>query len=219
VSVVQEQPQDGNLPAARRRLEAAVWALVEPRTQWIEGKARHAPCLYLQLRDAVPGEQGNTRGQPRSVVPFWPDAMSLLDQIDTRIGIEQPMFKGVPPTVGRLRLIVARKWRPQDTRKVDQIADVIEQWVKEIDGLLNPEPSVYLYAAPPAIGAAACTACQTDYVWKPDPGDNGRPKRQPALKVTKDGCRCQKCHASWEPGQLRMLAAALGYPLPAGVLE
>ena len=210
--------EDGNLPAARRRLEVAVWALVDPQSQIIEGKMRHAPSLYLQLRDAVPGQQAGSRGQARSVVPFWPDALKLLEEIDTRIEIEQPMFNGVPPTVGRLRHILARKWKPQQTRYIEEFAAVVEGWVKEIDALLNPEPSVFLYA-PTGSGAAACTACGTQYVWKKDSGDNDTPKRQPALKVTKDGCRCQRCRASWEPGQLRMLAAALGYPLPDGVLE
>jgi hypothetical protein len=106
----------------------------------------------------------------------------------------------------------------EDAATVNGIADTLEAFQKRIKDKLNPEPVIYLMA-PDKPGAAACPACGTDYVWRPDPGDNNIPKQQPALKVTKDGCVCQRCHYSWEPGRLRMLAGALGYPLPDGVLE
>jgi hypothetical protein len=149
-------------------------------------------------------------------MPGWLDAFQLRDEIDQALAIWQPAYTGVPPTIGRLKCLQARPWRPQDTHQISQITTAILEWTADIDALLDPEPVVFLMA-PHSSEPAACTNCGTRRVYRIDSA--GERVRQPALKVTKDGCRCQNCHASWEPGQLRLLAAALGYPLPAGVLE
>jgi hypothetical protein len=210
---------DGNLPLALRELEDAIHALCSPLPRLIDNRLVHVPSRYLQLLDATEGEQSNTGGGggSKSRPPCWLDALDALNEIDTAVSIWQPAFAGVPPTVGRLRCIQQRSWRPQDVRRIGQITAVVTEWATAIDALLNPEPVVYLMAPNPSTEPAACTACGTKRVYRKD--STGERVRQPALRVTKDGCRCQHCHASWEPGQLRLLAAALGYPLPAGVLE
>lgn len=209
---------DGSLPLALREFEDAVHALCSPQSRMVDNRLIPIPSRYQQLFDATDGEQVNTGGGggAKSRAPGWLDAFQLRDEIDTALAIWQPAFTGVPPTVGRLKWLLARKWRPQDCRQIQQIVTAVNEWATDIDALLDPEPVVYLMA-PHSTGPAACTNCGTRRVYRIDSA--GERVRQPALKVTKDGCRCQHCHASWEPGQLRILAAALGYPLPEGCLE
>lgn len=227
-------PQDtpgGNLPAARRRLEYAISALCEPKPVTVhrDDGSTHITWLdsaYSQLLDAVSGQTGERSGGAASA-PLWPDMLDIRKKIDKQVAKWNPEYplpdvaddEPTPTTVARLWAINARKWRVEDVDLVESRTAIIDGWVKEIAEKLNPEPVIFLMAPSPAKGAASCTACGTDYVWRKDPSDNNKPKRQPALRVTKDGCRCQACHANWAPGSLRLLAAALGYPLPAGCLE
>lgn len=218
-----------NLPAARRRLDCAISALIDPKPipiqrdngtttiEWLDS-------LYDQLCDAVAGQTGERSGG-HSTTPIWADIIDTLNDIHKHITQwhpEWPLIDAMnptPPAVLRLQAIAQRTWTVEDTQHVETIAATLEGFAANITAKLSPEPVIYLMAPAPQKGAAACTACGTDYVWRKDPSDNNKPKRQPALKVTKDGCHCQECKAAWEPGQLRMLAAALGYPLPQGVLE
>lgn len=210
---------DGALIPAKQLLEDALHALCGPQSRLLHGKVLYIPSRYMQLRDATVGEQSNTGGGggSKSRPPFWTDAFDLLAEIDTAVEVWQPAFSGTPPTVGRLHWIAQRKWRPQDVHQIGQITRAIAEWAAGIDALLDPEPVVYLMAPDPSTEPAACTNCGTRRVYRKD--STGERVRQPALRVTKDGCRCQHCHTSWQPGQLRILAAALGYPLPAGVLD
>lgn len=220
----EEVPEDGALIPAKQALLDAVHKLCGPQLRLVEGKVFQVPSRYMQLHDATAGEHANSGGGggSKSQAPHWTDAFVLRDEIDVAIEIEQPAFSGVPATVGRLWWIADRKWRPMDVHRIEQIIEALVNWSDRIDALLDPEPAAFLYA-PNKPGQrsstepAACTACGTRRVYRIDM--SGERVQQPALKVTKDGCRCQRCHASWEPGQLRLLAAALGYPLPSGVLE
>lgn len=224
------QPRQ-DLPAARRRLEIAVSALIEPKPVTVHRdddttQITWLDSLFDQLLDAVSGQTGERSGGPSSV-PLWADVLDDLTDIEKQVAVWHPEWPipdistdtPTPTVIARLRLIQARKWRVEDVALVEDIAAQIDVWVEKIQAKLNPEPVIYLMAPAPARGPASCTACGKDYVWRRDASDNGKPKRQPALRVTKDGCRCQACGATWEPGSLRLLAAALGYPLPAGVLE
>lgn len=222
------QPQH-DLPAARRRLDNAISALIDPKphtihrddgtthTQWLDP-------LYTQLQDAVAGQTGERSGGP-TTTPIWADILDILNHINHTITQWHPQHPLIdannpqPPAVLRLHALAQQTWSIEDTPHITTIATTLEQFATTITTKLTPEPVIYLMAPPPNKGAASCTACGTQYVWRKDPSDNNKPKRQPALKVTKDGCHCQSCKATWEPGALRLLAAALGYPLPAGVLE
>lgn len=214
------KPRPKDLPGARRLLDKAVTNLVEEKPHTVHrdnGRTDTvwAPSLLEQLYAAKAGQTGERSGG-QSSTPVWADILDLIDKIVAKVLEWQPEGKSL---CGRLRAINGRTWTVDDTPKVLAIARQLEQFATMIDAKLNPEPGVYLYAPPPSKEAAACTACDTQHVWRKDSGDNNRPVRQPALKVTAYGCVCQNCGASWEPGRLRLLAAALGYPLPAGVLE
>ena len=201
--------EDGNLPAALDRLEHAVHDLIEPQTMYVDGHAHYAPGPYLQLASATAGEQqGGGRGW-LSKPPLWIDAVQLLMEIDTAVEIMQPMFRGVPPTVGRLRCYITRKFRPQDCRMLDQVSGNLEAWNKQIDALLNPKPVKHFSAPCPACGATTARRHK-----------DGEMVRVPALQVSAEtGCTCLVCRYIWEPARFRLLAEVLGCSLPAGVLE
>lgn len=224
---------ENNLPAAKRRLDNAISALIDPKPVVLDRDDGTKPITWLdplldQLLDAVSGQTGERSGGA-STIPVWADILDEVNKISSKVAEWQPEWpmpdvsqdQPTPTVIARLQALGDRKWSVEDAPLVDSIAVQLEKFAVTIREKLTPEPVIYLMAPAPQTGAAACTACGTDYVWRKDAGDNDRRKRQPALRVTKDGCRCQnpQCGASWEPGQLRMLAAALGYPLPSGVLE
>lgn len=230
MNAAHNQRQD--LPAARRRLDYAISGLIDPQPVTVTREDGSTTLSWLdplfdQLADAVAGQSGERSGG-QSTVPIWLAIVKLVDDINTQVRLWSPEWPHpdlkhtpVPTTIARLQALKDRKWRVEDTDHIDSISVTIDGWIATIRSKLDPEPVIYLMAPPPETGAAKCTACGTDYVWKPDPDENNKPKRQPALRVTKDGCHCQnpKCGARWEPGSLRVLAAALGYPLPEGCLE
>lgn len=203
--------EDGNLPAALHALELAVDALTGTQSARINDRWVYGPSKYMQLRDAVTGEQLNTGGGGggKSRPPMWVDSWDLMNEIDQTLEAWQPAFDGVPATVGRLRCILARKWRPMDCRSIEQITTAIQAWVMQIDELLNP-PRRWTLASP-------CPSCNTTTVYRRDGG--GEMVRQPALQITPTGCVCVKCRASWAPEYFTHLARVLGYELPTGVLE
>jgi hypothetical protein len=224
------QPRE-DLPAARRRLDYAISALLDdkPITVHRDDDTTQIVWLdpiYTQAVESIAGQTGERSGG-RSTTPIWANLLDLVTKIDRQVAQWHPEWPipdvgqddPPPTTVARLRLIQARKWRVEDVPLVEAITAKIDAWVAEIQETLNPEPTIYLMAPSPSKGAAACPACGTDYVWKKDAGDNNRPVRQPALKVTSQGCHCQKCRTAWEPYSLKILAGALGYPLADGVLE
>lgn len=204
--------EDGNLPAALKALHDAVHLLIEPRATLHEGAVINGPSLYLQLWDAVDGEStngGGAGGGAKSRPPFWIDAWDLKNEIDQTLEAWQPAFTGVPATVGRLRCFVQRKWRPQDAKQMEGAAAVVAAWTNQVDELLNPKPKWTL--------AAACPACGTKTVYRKDSA--GESVRQPALQIGPTGCTCISCRYVWDPSRFQILAGALGYPLPPGVLE
>jgi len=203
--------QEAALPVVLRALRDAISALIDPKHTYIDGVRHSGPSLYMQLWDATPAEQISGRRVTESTAPSWIDALNLRIEIDTRIEIEQPSFRGVPPTVGRLREISKRGWRPQDVRYITQFTHVLELWAKEIDKLLNPAPQWTL--------PAACPACGLSVVYKRDAA--GDRVRQPALQIGPHGCFCANphCDAHWAPEHFLFLSNLLGYPLPSGVLE
>lgn len=201
--------REENLPDAVLHLRRAIDALIEPRQEIIEGKRRVGPSLYVQLWDAAPLEQITGRRELSATAVTWIEALRLRIEIDQRIELEQPMFRGVPPTVGRLREIAKRGWKPSQARYVDRFAGALQDWAKEIEELLNPQPQWTL--------AAECPNCGQAIVYGTDSA--GERVRKPALSIGPQGCVCQRCRTVWTPDQFLFLARVLGYEPPAGVLE
>lgn len=208
---MQNARHDGELKPALTRMRRAVDDLIEPRATIVNNAVVKAPSLYMQLFDSIRGEQGTANGSAaRSMPPVWVDAADMLNNIDLMVSVWQPGFSGVPPTVARLRLFVGQQWRPQDTRSVEQIAGIVEAWVSEIEGLLDPISTKYV--------SAACPACGERWAYRTDSA--GEQVRVPALRiVTETGCTCQACGASWGPEKYLFLCNLLGFERPAGVLE
>ena len=198
-----------DLPDAVSYMQEAIDAMIDPQTSIISRKKHHAPSIYMQLWDAIAGQQGSGGGVARSMPPFWCDAVDLLNEIDTAIEAWQPQAAGVPPTVGRLRVIQARTWRPQDVRQIQQITKILHTWTIQIIGLLNPEGVKYI--------SAPCPACGATTVYRKDSA--GENVKAPALQIITDrGCTCHACHAHWGPELYLHLCRVLGFQLPEGVL-
>lgn len=211
--------EDGSLPLALRKLDDALHALCEPRSQLADGRMAYVPSRYLQLQDATGGQQSNPGGGggSKSRPPLWADAFDQLREIDVAVEAWQPAFNGVPPTVGRLRCLRARGWRPQDTKQIEQITSNLLEWVAAIDALFAEEPVRALWAAQGG-GFAACPHCGKTMAKKRDRG--GELVQYPALQVLNDGStRCMACKTSWSPQLAMWVCRQLGYETPVGVLE
>lgn len=211
MNVVEPVDEDGALQPALQLLGDAIHRLCGPRSQFMEGKLLWSESRYMQLRDATAGEQVNTGGGggSKSRPPFWTDAFDLLKEIDESVACWQPAYDGVPPTVGRLRWIEARSWRPQDCRQIGQITGAVAEWAAQVDALLDP-PRRWTLPNP-------CPRCGKAVVYRKDPG--GESIRQPALQIGTEGCSCANCRAVWPPDQFEFLARVLGYERPEGVLD
>lgn len=202
--------EDGALQPALRALETAVDALTAPQSKYLENRLVYAPSKYMQLRDAVVGEQMHTGGGggSKSRPPLWTDAFDLLREVDDAVECWQPAFNSVPPTVGRLHHIVARPWRPQDCHSIEQITTAAQAWCMQIDELLNPK-SRWTLPYP-------CPNCQATTVYRRDSG--GENVRSNALQISPEGCMCAQCKAHWPPGKFLFLGRLLG-SVPANVGE
>lgn len=199
---VEPVEQDGNLPAALRELDDALHALTNPQQQVINDQLMIGPSLYMQLWDAVSGESTNGGGAgsgSKSRPPVWIDAFDLCHEIDQAVECWQPMHTGTPPTVGRLKHLRARAWRPQDCRQLEQITTACAAWATSIDELMNPKPKWTL--------PYPCPNCQTTHVYRRD--SSGEMVRQYALALSPEGCQCTRCHAQWAPGQFMFLGRLL----------
>jgi hypothetical protein len=207
--------EDGNLPEARRRLGDAVAKLCDPQATMVDEAVHWLDSLYVQLRESLPGDQGQGHGVARSLPNIWLDACDLLSEIDTAVAIWEPKVvidvsvEPPPMTVIRLRALEKRGWRPQDVRSIDQISGNLESWVGNIRQLLTPTPKWSL--------PNPCPACGTKQVYRKDSA--GDLVRQPALQIGAMGCECMRCHHMWAPQYFQHLASVLNYPLPEGVLE
>lgn len=76
---------DGSLPAARRRLDLAVHALIEPQPHTVHRDDRQPEITWIdswydQLVDAVAGQTGERSGR-YSTTPLWADALDQLTKI------------------------------------------------------------------------------------------------------------------------------------------
>ena len=79
--------------------------------------------------------------------PVWVEAMDLRVEIDDAVRAWQPDGASTPD---RLRGLAARRWRPQDTRSVEQIAANLESWAAPIKALLSPQHVKHVSSPCPA---------------------------------------------------------------------
>ena len=198
---------DGNIGAARTKLDRAFRRLFDKRRAVYHDRSVFAPSLYDQLRSDLAGTQGDTRTPAKSLPPIWIDASMLLTTIDRQCHTWMPKPGS---TFARMGSLVATSWRPQDTEKVTDMARTVDGWAESIIHLLDPESVKHI--------TAPCPSCGRGFIHRKDSA--GDTVRQPALKVmTNVGCTCQACGATWSPDRYLFLCRLLGFELPAGVLE
>ncbi|QLF84311.1 hypothetical protein SEA_SOUL22_94 [Mycobacterium phage Soul22] len=205
------QPNDeGHLPAARAEFQTAITAFIDPIPTLHNGNMLHAPSLYMQLFDAVGGEQAQTGngGGSKSKPPLWTDALVLLQDIDLMVSVWQPGYKGIPPTIARLRFLQEQSWRPQDVKHLEKMTSVLKSWCEDIDRLFNPVHVKHV--------SAPCPNCNATHTYRRD--NAGENVRVPALQlITSTGCTCLVCRTIWPPEQFLFLCKLLGFDLPKGV--
>ncbi|WP_062989879.1 DUF7341 domain-containing protein [Nocardia anaemiae] len=150
--------------------------------------------------------------RPRSLPPAWVEGLDWLTEVDTTVGSWCPdagADNGQPDTVRRLNQLAAMRWTPANSEALHHWITELQRWANSGEALLEPKRHWEL--------VAPCPACGVRTVHRPDA--TGEPVRQAALQITADGCICQSCRTGWAPTHYRLLAAALGCQLPAGVLE
>lgn len=198
---------DGNIVAARTRLEHAVDRLIKPRLGTHHNHTVTALSLYGQLVSDLAGTQGDTRTPAKSLPPLWIDACQLRSDIDTQTHKWVPKPGSTPQ---RLQSLQVKSWRPQDTDLVTGMARTVDGWCESITNLLDPQSCKFI--------SAACPSCGRETIYRKDSG--GEVVRQPALKLEINvGCQCQHCKAFWAPDRYLFLCRLLGFELPEGVLE
>jgi hypothetical protein len=198
---------DGNIVAARTKLSQAVDRLCKPRMAVYHEKTRYGLSLYCQLESDLAGTQGDTRTPAKSLPPLWIDAVQLIGDMDSETRKWCPRLKRTPY---RLTWLAEKRWRPQDTDHVTEMANTVDNWCETITHLLDPKSVKHI--------SAACPSCGRGFVYRKDSA--GETVRQPALKVvTETGCTCQACQAHWAPDRYMFLCRLLGFALPEGVLE
>ncbi|WP_067844508.1 DUF7341 domain-containing protein [Nocardia lijiangensis] len=169
--------------------------------------------VYGEIRAELAARQGEGGTlRPRSLPPAWVEGLDWLTDVDTTIAAWWPgasPTEGQPETVCRLNELAATAWAPEDQQFVREWINQLVRWSETGKALLEPVRRWEL--------VAACPACGVRTVHRPD--TSGEPVRQAALQITTAGCTCQSCHTVWAPTHYRLLAAALGCQIPAGVLE
>lgn len=214
---------DGDIQAARSRLNRAIAALIDPqpRPRYLEdGRVVNEwlDPIYHQLRVSTGGQNVAEKGDSRkSRLPIWVDAVDLLTQIDATVILWSrisPLTDLPPtrtwPTVARLQALDRATYRPQDTAQVMRWTTMVREWVGKINHLLDPESVKHI--------SAPCPACGQATIYRRDA--SGEVVRQPALQlVTNQGCTCLACKTHWEPTKYLFLCKLLGFDLPEGVLE
>lgn len=198
---------DGNIQAARKKLQDAVERLLERRPWQHRDGTVYAPSLYFCLVSDLAGTQGDTRTPAKSLPPVWIDAVQLRQDIDAQVH-QWVTMPGTTPW--RLNILKVKSWRPQDTDKVTDMARTINGWCQSITSMLDPESRKYI--------KEPCPRCGRDVVWRKDSA--GETVRTPALEIRANiGCSCQACGAFWEPSKYLFLCTLLGFDLPEGVLS
>ena len=174
--------------------------------EYVDGEILSAPSLLDQLADAMfpgRGPEGNYRRAGRRL-PLWLDPLDLVSEID----VASMLWSRGADTATRFLALTGRTWSVEDTKRINAMADAIEQWAAQIDAPLNP-PARWSLPNP-------CPACGVRTVHRVKDGEQ---VRVAALQVGADGCECQSCRTVWTPDRFVFLRKVLGYEMPAGVLE
>ncbi|MGV9611371.1 DUF7341 domain-containing protein [Nocardia xishanensis] len=204
--------------AVSAELDDAVHALIGYRLDRhtdTDGETRsgYRQSVYGEIRTELAARQGDGGTlRPRSLPPAWVEGLDWLTDVDTTVASWYPdpgSEDGQPETVRRLNQLAATIWAPEDQPYVREWITQLLRWSETGKTLLEPVHRWEL--------VAACPACGVRTVHRPDA--SGEPVRQAALQITAEGCICESCRTRWAPTHYRLLAAALGCHLPAGVLE
>jgi uncharacterized protein with PIN domain len=190
---------DGNIHASVSKLHRAVAELFVEQRKQFANRMLVAPSLYRQLEDLVHGQTGERSGG-RPGAPLYVDCLDLLVRIDAE---SAKMCRGTDNVEIRIQWLINHNYRPQDSALVESWADQITQWTRLAQAILDPDPHWTL--------PNACPECRTKVVYRTVAGEE---VRQPALHITHEGCRCQRCRTLWPPDRFELLAKILN---PDGV--
>ena len=199
---------ESTLPAAVDDLHRAVGELVDPIKRLVGGTVLAGPSPYEDLLAEIPASTSGDsfRGVAKSRPVVWVDALDLRIEIDSRTAQLHPDGQDTPQ---RLRGLAAKRWRPQDTRKVRDAATEIASWRVSIRALTDPE-RVKTISAP-------CPACGRRWHYRQNAGET---VRVPTLQlVIETGCRCLACGVFYPPDRYLWLVKLLGFDTPAGVVD
>lgn len=190
---------------ARSKLEDAIDELVHTKRHSIriEGgriKRVRLPSLYQQVADAVQAHRGGSGGGWSQQLPFWADAMVLLDRIDSEVVRMWPHpHRWSGWTVQRLQVLREQKWRPQDCGLMLTYAAKLDEFAKRSEALFAPKPIPL---------PDPCPECGEKTVYRDQDGEE---VRSPALQITENGATCGACRANWPVERLELLGKILGY--------
>ncbi len=194
---------DGPLGPARRQLQDAVAALIDPIPVHTADGYRWQPALYADLRSGLTGQSARRRAlQQRSRAPLRIEVLALLVEIDDTAARWDPDGKD---TTERLRAVAARAWRPQDVGLLERYRDELLRWTQAATELLTPTPRVFL--------PMPCPRCSAAVAYHRS--GTGERVRTRALQVSETGCQCLACGAFWEPERFEWLARLLECPKEA----
>lgn len=119
-----------------------------------------------------------------SRLPCHTGVLTLLIEVDTTVA----SWEHGEGTVDRLRVLVDRGWRPQDSGQIGRMCDELQRWTVSAAELLSPAIAVWLPHACPRCGAR--DARRRD-------GCGELVRTQAALRVQETGCSCLACGAFW----------------------
>lgn len=184
---------DGNIHLAVSKLHKAVAECFSEQRRQFGDRTLSAPSLFRQLEIHIAGRTGERSGG-RAGAPLW------IDCLDTMVRIEQEsaqMIDGCDVET-RIHRLINKTYRPQDCDLVDGWTGQVTMWSRLIIALLDPEPHWHL--------PNPCPECRCKVVYRMVAGEE---VRQPALHITAEGCRCQRCRTLWPPDRFELLARIL----------
>jgi hypothetical protein len=197
------------LPDAKRQLENATAALIDPRPTTHDGDVIWIDSIYKELRQAIHGHRaGSTRQPSEPQPPLWIDGLDLCRDIDDQVKRWERNPSGPEHhTVNRLRAIVTRSWRPQDTRRIEEIANSVAGFVRRYTELTDDDKRRI---------EKPCPRCEQEWSYRTLDGERIRER---ALLLTSEACHCRSCGARWTSKEFTFLARLLGCPTPEGVVS
>jgi len=189
---------DENLHHARRVLDDAVHDLCSVQTLTVNGDRHIAPCLYVQLCEAIHDPPNRPDGPGgRASENLWLAAADLRQEIDSTVA---GWVGRRGHTMSLLQDIVTSLSRPQDAPSALYYAAQVAVWADKISELLDGGSRAEV--------KEPCPECGARYVWQHRDGEN---VRVPALSIhSRRGCTCLGCGKHWPPSHFEFLARVLG---------